>query len=112
MLCLPIRIITSLFIPLPTINESRDSTVSIANGYGLDKQDVVVRVPVGPRILFFPMSSRPAPRPTQPPIQRVPGTLSRIVEQPGHETDHSAPTTAEVKETCVYTSTATYAFMT
>jgi hypothetical protein len=49
------------------------------------------------------MSSRQALGPTQPPIQGVPG-----VKQPGREADHSPPTSAEVKKTCVYTSTPSY----
>jgi hypothetical protein len=35
--------------------------------------------------------------PTQPPIQWVPGALSPRVKRPGRETDHSAPSSAEVK---------------
>jgi hypothetical protein len=38
--------------------------------------------------------------PTQPPIQWVPGALSLGVKQPGHEADHSSPSSAKVKE-CV-----------
>jgi hypothetical protein len=36
--------------------------------------------------------------PTQPPIQRVPRTLSVVVKRPGREADHSPPPSAEVKE--------------
>jgi hypothetical protein len=36
--------------------------------------------------------------PTQPPIQRVPGALSLVVNWLGHEADHSSPSSAEVKE--------------
>jgi len=35
-----------------------------------------------------------------PPIQWVPGVLSLGVNQPGHEADHSPPSSAEVSE-CV-----------
>jgi hypothetical protein len=48
-----------------------DSVASIAIGYGLDDREVGAGVPVGSRI--FPMSSRPALGPTQPPIQWEPG---------------------------------------
>jgi hypothetical protein len=41
---------------------------------------------------LFSMSSRPALRPTQSLIQRVPG-----VKQPGREAAHSFPINAEVK---------------
>jgi hypothetical protein len=36
--------------------------------------------------------------PTQPPIQWVPGALSLEVKLPGHEVDHSPPSSAAVKE--------------
>jgi hypothetical protein len=39
----------------------------------------------------------PALEPTQPPIQRVPGALSPGVKREGREADHSAPSSAEVK---------------
>jgi hypothetical protein len=44
--------------------------------------------------------SRPALRPTQPPVQWVQGALSLEVKGPGREADHSPPSSAEVKE-CV-----------
>jgi hypothetical protein len=78
------------------LNESRDSAVGIANGYGLDDRGVRVRVPVGSRI--FSISSRPALGSTQPPIQRVLGALSLRVKRQGREADHSPPTSAEVKK--------------
>jgi hypothetical protein len=37
---------------------------------------------------------RPALRPTQPPIQWVPGALSLGVKRPGREVDHSHPSSA------------------
>jgi hypothetical protein len=83
---------------------SRGSLVGIATDYGLGDRGVGIRVPVGSRI--FSTSSRPAMRPTQPPIQWVPG-----LKGPGHEADHSFPTIAEVKETWIYTTTPPYAFM-
>jgi hypothetical protein len=43
-------------------------------------------------------ASGTAMRPTQPPIQWVPGALSLGVKRPGREADHSPPSTAEVKE--------------
>jgi len=42
--------------------------------------------------------SRTALGPTQPPIQWVPGALYLVVKRPGHEADHSSPSSAEVKE--------------
>jgi hypothetical protein len=60
--------------------------------------------------LFFIMF-RPALGPTQPPIQWVSGALRVGVKQPGRETDHSPPYSAEAKNACSYTSTPQYAFM-
>jgi hypothetical protein len=48
--------------------------------------------------------SRMALGPTQPPIQWVLGSLSLGVKWPGHEADHSPPSTAEVKNAWSYTS--------
>jgi hypothetical protein len=47
--------------------------------------------------IFLFTVSRPALRPTQPPIQWVQGALSRKVKQQGHEVDHLPPSGAEVK---------------
>jgi hypothetical protein len=52
----------------------------------------------GLRIVFFATASRPALGPTQPHIQWLPGALSLKVKR--RETDHSPPSSAEVKE-CV-----------
>jgi hypothetical protein len=67
--------------------------------------------PGGGKIFHFSMSSRLALDPTQPPIQRVPGTLSPGVKRLRREVDHSPPTSAEVKKKWIYTSTPPYAFM-
>jgi hypothetical protein len=48
------------------------------------------------RSLSIPLS-RKALGPIQPPIQRVPRSLSLRVKQPGREVDHSPPSSAEVK---------------
>jgi hypothetical protein len=49
-------------------------------------------------IFLFTTMSRKALGPTQPPIQCVPRALFLEVKQPGHEDDHSPPSSAEVKE--------------
>jgi hypothetical protein len=49
-------------------------------------------------IFYFSTASRTALRPTQPPIQWVPGILSLGVKRPGREADHSPPSSAEVNE--------------
>jgi hypothetical protein len=49
--------------------------------------------------------SRTALGPTQPPIQWVPEALSLGVKRLGREADHSPPSSAEVKNEWMYTST-------
>jgi hypothetical protein len=51
-------------------------------------------------IFLFDSMSRLAVGPAQPPIQWVLGVLSggEGGKQPGHEADHSSPSSAEVKE--------------
>jgi hypothetical protein len=53
---------------------------------------------------LFATASRLALRFTQTPNQWVPGFLPRR-KAPGHEADHSPPSSAEVKNTWSYTST-------
>jgi hypothetical protein len=62
-------------------SRSRVSSGGIVSDYGLDDRASGVRFPVGQRI--FPLSSvsRPALRPTQPPVQLVPGVLSPGVKR-------------------------------
>jgi hypothetical protein len=72
---------------------SRDSVLGITTGYMLDEPGV------GVKNFIFSTLSRPALRFTQPPIQLIPG-----VKWPGHEADHSSPTSAEVKKMWIYTS--------
>jgi hypothetical protein len=77
---------------------SRDSSVGIALGCGLDDRRFESQQWVG--IYVFTTASRSTLGPTQPPIQWVPGALSLRVKRPGREADHSPPSSAEVKE-CV-----------
>jgi hypothetical protein len=51
------------------------SSVTIVSDYGLDDQVIGVRAPQGQRIFPLTSVSRPALRPTQPPVQWVPGVL-------------------------------------
>jgi hypothetical protein len=76
---------------------SRGSSVSIVFDYGLDDRAIGVWSRQGQRI--FPLTSvcRPALRPTQPPVQWVPGSFSRGKARPGRDSDHLPPSNAEVK---------------
>jgi hypothetical protein len=76
---------------------SHVSSGSIVSDYGLDDRAIGVRSPAGQRIFPLASVSRPALRPTQPPIQWVPGVLSPGVKaRPERDADHSPPSSAEV----------------
>jgi hypothetical protein len=77
--------------------KSRDSSVGIALGYGLDDRGSRVRFPAGMSIFLFTTTSRTALGSTQPPIQWIPGDLFLGVKRPVREADHSPPSSAEVK---------------
>jgi hypothetical protein len=62
-------------------------------------------------VFLFTTVSRTALKPTQPPIQWVLEALSLGLKRQGHETDHSPPSSAEVKNAWSYTSTPQYVFM-
>jgi len=49
--------------------------------------------------------------PTQPPIQWVLGAFTLGVKWPGREADQSPPSSAEVRNAWIYTSTPQYVFM-
>jgi hypothetical protein len=65
-----------VFFPSTDIlTKSRDSSVGIALGYGLDDQGCRVRFPAGLGIFFFTTASRTALGPNQSPNKWVPGDL-------------------------------------
>jgi hypothetical protein len=70
----------------------RDSSVGIANRYGLDGSGIESRWGRD-----FQHPSRTTLGPTQPPIQWVP-VFFPGVRRPGRGVDHSPPANAEVKE--------------
>jgi hypothetical protein len=85
---------------------SRGSSVGIATGYGVEERNSGFDSRRGLGIFLFAIVSRTALRPTQPPIQWIPG-----VKRPGLETNHSLSSSAEVRNTWLYTSTPQYVFM-
>jgi hypothetical protein len=85
--------------PPPPIFELK----KIATGYGLDGREAGVRFSVGDR--FFSSPRRPDRFWGPPRLHWVPETLSPGIKRPGSEADHSPPTTVEVMNTWIYTST-------
>jgi hypothetical protein len=75
---------------------SRDSSVGMALGYGLDDRGSRIQFRAEAGNFSLRYRAQNGSGPTQPPIQWVPGALSLGVKQPGRE----APSNAEVKE-CV-----------
>jgi hypothetical protein len=82
---------------------SRDGSVGITLGYGLDDRGLEPRQGLG--IFLFTTVSRPPLRPTQPHVQWVPWAIPLGVKRPERETDHSSPSSAEVKNACSYIAT-------
>jgi hypothetical protein len=104
-LCAKIVII-SLGVRCPSLG-SRDSSLGIATGYGLDDREVGVRIPVGLRFSLLHVETGSGAHPTSYPI----GTGGSF---PGGKAAGAwswPPTSAEVKKMWVYTSTPPYAFM-
>jgi hypothetical protein len=74
---------------------NRGSSVSIVSDCGLDDRG---SVPDRGRGFVLASASRPAPGPTQPLVQLVPGVLSLGGKaRPGRDADHSPPSSTEVK---------------
>jgi hypothetical protein len=71
-----------------------DSSVGIAMGCGLDDRGSISNR--AKRFFVFSTASRLALEPTLPPIQWLLGALPPGVKWPGHEADHSSPSSAKV----------------
>jgi hypothetical protein len=80
------------------IIKSRDSSVGIALGYGLDIGILGFDSRPVLGIFLFTTASRTAQGPNQPPIKWVLRALSLGVKRPGREADHLTPSSTEVKE--------------
>jgi hypothetical protein len=86
--------------------KSRNSSVGIALGYGLDDRGSRVRFPTeGVGIFLFTTASRTALGPTQPPIQWVRGAHSLGVKRLRRDAYHSPPSSTEAKNAWSYAST-------
>jgi hypothetical protein len=74
--------------------QSRDSSVGIATGLGLDDRG---SIPSRGKIFLISTASRPALGPTQSPIQWILGAISLGEKRPGSEADYSFPSSVEDK---------------
>jgi hypothetical protein len=99
-----------IFNSVPQKHKNRVRVVSIATGYGLHDPGFGVRAPVGARIFTSPC------RPDQ--LWGPPNFLSNGyqgffpgVKWHGGEADHTPPSSAEVKEVWIFTSTPPCAFV-
>jgi hypothetical protein len=85
--------------------KSRDSSVGIALGYGLDDRGSRVRFPAGTGnfSLHYRVQNGSEAHPASYPM----GTRGSFpgVKRPGREADHSPPISAEIKNAWSYTST-------
>jgi hypothetical protein len=94
-----------------TFRMSRDSSVDIALGYGLDDRSSRVRLPAGAGnfSLLHRVQTGSGAHPASYPV----GTRGSFpgVKWPGREVEDSPPSSAEVKNAWSYTSTPLYAFM-
>jgi hypothetical protein len=87
------------------LKNSRDSSVGIATRLRLDDQGYRVRFPAG--VGNFSLRCRLQNGSGAHPASYLMGTTDSFpgVKRPGREADHSPPSSAEVKNACIYTST-------
>jgi hypothetical protein len=100
----------TVFIYTRKPTRSRDSSVGIATGYGLDDQGVGSSSPG--RVKQFPLlhivQTGSGVHPTSYKMDTE-GSFPGVKRQ-GREADHSPPTNAEFKKMWIYTSTPPYVF--
>jgi hypothetical protein len=77
---------------------SRDSSVSIVSGHGLDERAIEVRSPAGAKVfdLAFCMQTGSDAHPTSCPMGTG-GPFPDGKVRPGRDADHSSPCSVEVK---------------
>jgi hypothetical protein len=97
------RLLLLHFLMTTVSCRSWHSSVGILLGYGLMIGGFESQQGLG--IFLSTTASRSALGPIQPPTQWVLGALSLGEKRPGRETDHSNPSSAEVKNAWSYTST-------
>jgi hypothetical protein len=78
--------------------KSRDGSVGIALGYGLDDRGSRVRFPALAGNFSLHHRAQNGPGATQLPVQWVPDVLSLGIKRLGRDAEHSPPSNAEVKE--------------
>jgi hypothetical protein len=76
------------------IVKSKDSSVDMAVGYGLDSWGLILG---RDKIFICSVASRPALEPTLPPVQRYWGLFPQGVKWPGREANYSPACSAEIK---------------
>jgi hypothetical protein len=77
---------------------------------GTKRQKGWISSPARGENFLFTVSSRPILGSTHCPTRNVPWAPSWL-KRLDHETHHSPPTSAQVKKTCIYTSTPPHVFM-
>ena len=91
-MAVPALVGTFTLTPVIPDHMGPESSVGIATRHGLDGPGIESRWRRD-----FPHLSRPAPEPTQPPVQWVPGLFARAEEAEAWHY-HQIPSSAEVKE--------------
>jgi hypothetical protein len=87
------------------------SSVGTATGYEVDDRATGIQFLAEARKLLFSTMSRQALGSTQPHIQCKRGTFSLKIKWLGCEANHSPPSTADIKNAWIYSSTPPNTFM-